>query len=67
MFQKTSLIVLLASFLAAAPAAAEGLYPKSSAVLQVNPKNYDQLIAQSNHTTVRNSDMFALLPYGSYR
>ncbi|KAK2765369.1 hypothetical protein FQN54_008215 [Arachnomyces sp. PD_36] len=51
MILKSSL-VLLASFLAASPANADGLYPKSSAVLQVTPKNYDQLIAQSNHTTI---------------
>lgn len=58
MFQKTSsLLLLLASFLAASPANADGLYPKSSAVLQVTSKNYDQLIAQSNHTSVRSMRM----------
>lgn len=54
MFQKSSLLLFLTSFLAASPANADGLYPKSSAVLQVNPKNYEQLITQSNHTSVRN-------------
>jgi hypothetical protein len=29
-----------------------GLYPKSSAVLQLDGKSYDRLIAQSNYTSV---------------
>lgn len=31
---------------------ADGLYGAKSAVLQVNAKNYDSLVAQSNHTSV---------------
>ncbi|KAJ9132109.1 Protein disulfide-isomerase MPD1 [Pleurostoma richardsiae] len=34
------------------PAAQAGLYPKSSPVLQVEAKNYDRLIARSNHTSI---------------
>lgn len=33
-------------------AAADGIYSSKSPVLQVNAKNYDSLIAQSNHTSV---------------
>lgn len=40
------------ALLAALPAANAGLYPKSSAVLSVDAKNYDSLIAKSNHTSV---------------
>lgn len=32
---------------------AAGLYPKGSAVLQVDAKDYDRLIAKSNQTSVR--------------
>lgn len=41
------------ALLAALPAANAGLYPKSSAVLSVDAKNYDNLIAKSNHTSVK--------------
>ncbi|KAI0799175.1 thioredoxin-domain-containing protein [Xylaria sp. FL0064] len=40
------------AFLSALPAAQAGLYTKSSPVLQVDAKNYDRLIAKSNHTSV---------------
>ncbi|KAL3425318.1 hypothetical protein PVAG01_02109 [Phlyctema vagabunda] len=40
-----------AALLCALPVNA-GLYPKSSAVLQIDGKNYDRLIAQSNHTSI---------------
>lgn len=40
------------ALLLASPATAAGLYPKSSAVLQVDAKNYDRLIAKSNYTSV---------------
>lgn len=40
------------ALLAALPAANAGLYPKSSAVLSVDAKNYDSLIAKSNHTSI---------------
>lgn len=33
-------------------ASAQGLYTSKSPVLDVNAKNYDSLIAQSNHTSV---------------
>lgn len=42
-----------AALLLALPATAAGLYPKSSAVLQIDAKNYDRLIAKSNYTSVR--------------
>ncbi len=41
-----------AAVLASLPAANAGLYPKSSPVLQVTAKNFDQLINKSNHTSV---------------
>ncbi|KAH8431779.1 putative disulfide isomerase [Aspergillus melleus] len=45
--------LLVASLLAALPAvSADGLYTKKSPVLQINHKNYDQLIANSNYTSV---------------
>jgi protein disulfide-isomerase A6 len=43
-------LALLASLLGGASAA--GLYTKSSPVIQVEAKNYDSLIAKSNHTSV---------------
>lgn len=43
-------LALLASLLGGASAA--GLYTKSSPVIQVDVKNYDSLIAKSNHTSV---------------
>lgn len=47
-----ALIAATAALLLASPAYAGGLYPKSSAVLQVDAKNYDSLIAKSNYTSV---------------
>lgn len=41
------------ALLAALPSANAGLYPKSSAVLSIDAKNYDNLIAKSNHTSVK--------------
>ncbi|CRK20159.1 putative protein disulfide-isomerase like [Verticillium longisporum] len=38
--------------LASMPGAMAGMYPKSSAVLQVDGKSYDRLIAQSNYTSI---------------
>ncbi|RMD40333.1 hypothetical protein DV735_g4807, partial [Chaetothyriales sp. CBS 134920] len=43
---------LLLLGLATSFAAANGLYGKNSPVLQVNAKNYDSLVAQSNHTSI---------------
>lgn len=44
--------VLLAALLAALPVNADGLYTKKSPVLNLNPKTYGSLIANSNHTSV---------------
>ncbi|GAW11563.1 hypothetical protein ANO14919_009100 [Xylariales sp. No.14919] len=44
--------VAAVAFLSALPTAQAGLYTKSSPVLQVDAKNYDRLIAKSNHTSV---------------
>ncbi|KAI1313933.1 thioredoxin-domain-containing protein [Xylaria venustula] len=45
--------VAAVAFLSALPAVqAAGLYTKSSPVIQVDAKNYDRLIAKSNHTSV---------------
>ncbi|KAE8148017.1 hypothetical protein BDV25DRAFT_159140 [Aspergillus avenaceus] len=52
MMQPTSALLLVASLLAALPANADGLYTKKSPVIQVTQKNYDQLIANSNHTSI---------------
>ncbi|KAM0275999.1 hypothetical protein ACHAQH_007217 [Verticillium albo-atrum] len=38
--------------LASMPGAMAGMYPKNSAVLQVDGKSYDRLIAQSNYTSI---------------
>ncbi|OLN86590.1 putative protein disulfide-isomerase [Colletotrichum chlorophyti] len=38
--------------LSALPGAQAGMYPKSSAVLQVDGKSYDRLIAKSNYTSI---------------
>lgn len=53
MVQAKALVAATAALLLASQANAGGLYPKSSAVLQVDAKNYDALIAQSNYTSVR--------------
>ncbi|ODM24068.1 hypothetical protein SI65_01658 [Aspergillus cristatus] len=45
-------ILLVASLLAALPVSADGIYTKKSPVLQVNHKTYNQLIADSNHTSI---------------
>lgn len=57
MHQQALLATLTAS-LAALPFAQAGLYPKSSAVLQVDGKSYDRLIAQSNYTSVSDLSQF---------
>ncbi|KAI0855522.1 thioredoxin-domain-containing protein [Xylaria cubensis] len=44
--------VAAVAFLSALPTAQAGLYTKSSPVIQVDAKNYDRLIAKSNHTSV---------------
>ncbi|PYH65544.1 putative disulfide isomerase [Aspergillus vadensis CBS 113365] len=52
MLQPSSALLFVTSLLAALPVNADGLYTKKSPVLQVNQKNYDQLIANSNHTSI---------------
>lgn len=47
-----TLPAVAAVVLAAMPGVHAGLYTKSSPVLQVDYKNYDSLIAKSNHTSV---------------
>jgi hypothetical protein len=44
--------LLLVSLLAALPVNADGLYTKNSPVIQLNPKTYNSLIANSNYTSV---------------
>lgn len=44
--------LLLVSLLAALPVNADGLYTKNSPVIQLNPKTYKSLIANSNHTSI---------------
>jgi len=51
MLSSTALAVSAASVLFSLPVNA-GLYTKSSPVLQLNAKSYDQLIAKSNHTSI---------------
>lgn len=55
MVHTQALAVAAAALLAALPVNA-GLYPKSSKVIQLDSKNYDRLIAQSNYTSVRPLD-----------
>lgn len=52
MHQLTLLSVVVA-VLAALPTAQAGIYTKNSPVLQLDARSYEQLIAKSNHTTVR--------------
>lgn len=48
----TSLCALAVGLLSALPGAQAGLYTKKSPVLQVDGKDYDRLIAKSNHTSI---------------
>ncbi|KZF26061.1 thioredoxin-domain-containing protein [Xylona heveae TC161] len=52
MFAGLSWTAAAAALLLALPASADSLYTKSSPVLRVDAKNYDQLIARSNHTSI---------------
>jgi protein disulfide-isomerase A6 len=52
MVHVTALTAAAAALLLALPCSAGGLYAKNSPVLQVDAKNYDRLIAKSNHTSV---------------
>ncbi|KAK1483973.1 hypothetical protein CTAM01_13198 [Colletotrichum tamarilloi] len=47
-----TLLAAGAAVLSALPGAHAGMYPKSSAVLQVDAKSYDSLIAKSNYTSI---------------
>lgn len=47
-----TIAVAVVAFLSALPTAQASLYTKSSPVLQVDAKNYERLIAKSNHTSV---------------
>lgn len=46
------LTAVTAALLLTLPTSADGIYTKSSPVLQVDARNYDKLIARSNHTSV---------------
>jgi protein disulfide-isomerase A6 len=50
MVQSLPVALTAASLLLLPSALADGLYPKSSSVLQVSGKDYDSLIAKSNYT-----------------
>jgi protein disulfide-isomerase A6 len=52
MVHAKALTAAAAALLLALPCNASGLYSKNSPVLQVDAKNYDRLIAKSNHTSV---------------
>jgi protein disulfide-isomerase A6 len=52
MLQPTSVLLLVASLLAALPVNGDGLYTKKSPVLQLDQKGYDKLIANSNYSSV---------------
>ncbi|KAI2700646.1 hypothetical protein CBS147317_8175 [Penicillium roqueforti] len=45
-------LLLVTSLLAALPVNADGLYTKNSPVIQLNPKTYNSLIANSNYTSI---------------
>ncbi|KAJ0167309.1 putative protein disulfide-isomerase [Colletotrichum tanaceti] len=47
-----TLLVAGAAVLSSLPSVQAGMYPQNSAVLQVDAKNYDSLIAKSNHTSI---------------
>ncbi|KAI9720034.1 MAG: hypothetical protein M1812_003161 [Candelaria pacifica] len=52
MVHTTTMNTAAAALLLALPASAGMMYTKGSPVLQVDAKNYDRLIAQSNHTSI---------------
>ena len=61
MVKSTTITATAFALLAAIPVEA-GLYAKGSPVLQVDGKNYDRLIAQSNYTSVRQHLIPSLRP-----
>ncbi|OAX81927.1 protein disulfide-isomerase domain [Emergomyces africanus] len=52
MLKKSSAILLIAAFLEALPVNADGLYAKSSPVIQVDESSWDRLISQSSHASI---------------
>lgn len=56
MFLRNLLATSLASLLFVETSKADGLYTRSSSVLQVDGKNYEKLIAKSNQVSVRMID-----------
>ena len=52
MVHSSAINFAIAALIAAAAPVNAGLYSKSSPVIQINGKNYDSLIAQSNYTSV---------------
>ncbi|KAI9811332.1 MAG: hypothetical protein M1827_005492 [Pycnora praestabilis] len=52
MIPRTTLIAVAAALLLALPANAGGIYAKSSPVLQLDAKSYEDLIARSNFTSI---------------
>jgi protein disulfide-isomerase A6 len=56
-----ALVASAAALLLASPALGAGFYSKTSPVLQVDAKNYDRLVAKSNHTTVSISRLSLLV------
>ncbi|KAF4950546.1 hypothetical protein FSARC_13157 [Fusarium sarcochroum] len=52
MHNPTSLLVTLTAALAALPEAQAAIYTKSSPVVQVNARNWEQLVAKSNYTSI---------------
>ncbi|KAL5594813.1 hypothetical protein BROUX41_001720 [Berkeleyomyces rouxiae] len=47
-----TILAALSAFLCYVPGAQAALYPRSSPVLQLESKSYDQLVAQSNYTSI---------------
>ena len=54
-----TLCAVAVALLSALPGTQASLYPKSSAVLQVDGKSYERLIAKSNYTSVSRTVLFA--------
>ena len=54
MLLKGCTVLGIVAFLETLPVNAEGLYTRSSPVIQVDANSYDRLIAQSNYASVSN-------------
>ncbi len=61
MVQSLPLALAAASLFLLPPALADGLYTKSSPVLQVSGNNYDSLIAKTNYTVSVFYEKFILI------